>query len=132
MSQTDTLVIFSECGDALAVDIVCEPAGHWRLFFRGVDDLVNLLEDACRYEHLPIESATAVLADADGPLIVYESKRRYKYKRSTTECTGFDGPLPAGSTEISGRQPAVLSHWFYLFGGCAAWVAVFVVLWGLL
>jgi hypothetical protein len=124
MGQTDTLVIFCETGDALCVDIVTEPAGHWRLFFRGVDDLVNLLEDACRYEHLPIESATAVLANANAPLIYYATKRRRE--RAPIQ------ELTAAATDAAVCRPAVLSHWFYLLGGCVAWVAVFVVLWGLL
>jgi hypothetical protein len=39
---------------------------------------------------------------------------------------------PAGSTEGHGSAPAGFAHWFYLAGGCAAWVAVFFALRGML
>lgn len=64
---TDTLIICSEAGDALCLDIV-ESWRVWRLFFRSVDDLTSLLEKAMEDHGLSEESACYAVRDATWPL----------------------------------------------------------------
>lgn len=98
--MSDSLIVCSEAGDTLCVDIVKPDQNRLAIYFKSVDELSELITQAYREERIDSDDCRLVLNDGLALLIEHEARRRER-TAVPRRCTDTEWIPPAGGYYVS-------------------------------